>query len=42
MMMFFACHPEIQGRQQGENIRLDVRHQQLDAVDEDDENQREN
>ena len=41
-MMFFTCHPEIQGRQQGEHIRLDVGHQQLNAVDKDDENQREN
>ena len=41
MMMLFTRHPEIQGRQQGKHIRLDVGHQQLDAVDEDDENQRE-
>ena len=40
-MMFLTRHSEIQGRQQGEHIRLDVRHQQLDAVDEDGENQRE-
>ena len=40
MMMLLTCHPEIQGRQQGEHIRLDVGHQQLDTVDEDDENHR--
>ena len=38
-MVFLACHSEIQSRQQREHIRLDVRHQQLDAVDENDENQ---